>query len=226
VIWWLLRSALLSRVLRFAALMLMGLALAMSGCVALTTQTLQFAAYRTPGGGGGGAASGPFVPDVPPIPLDGAAGSSPPAASAPLPASDVPAPATSGNLSAVQRYQLALSVGFSPAEAVVALAVALAENGPGNPNAVNANRNKAGVITSYDLGIWQINDSHAAMAGGRANLFDPVINARVALALYRSGGWTQWCTFPGGCGGLPGVANFASLLAQAQAVAASFATGG
>jgi len=137
------------------------------------------------------------------------------------PVGDVPAPSSSGNLSAGQRYQLALSVGFSPAEAIIATAIALAENGPGDPNAVNHNRNG-----TDDVGIYQINDSHAAMAAGRQNLFDPVTNARVALALYRSGGWTQWCTFPGGCGGLPGAPNFASLLAQAQAVAASFAAGG
>jgi hypothetical protein len=136
---------------------------------------------------------------------------------------DVPAPlVSSGNFSAVQRYQLALSVGFTPAEAVMALAVALAENGPGNPNAVNQNKPPA----LPDYGLWQINGSHAAMAGGVQNLFDPVINARVALQLSRSGsGWLQWCTVPRGCGGLPGVPNFASLLAQAQAVAASLAAG-
>jgi hypothetical protein len=129
----------------------------------------------------------------------------------------------SGNLSAVQRYQLALSVGFSPAEAVMALAVTLAENGPGNPNAVNQNTPPA----LPDYGLWQINGTHAAMAGGVQNLFDPVTNARVSLALSRSGsGWLQWCTVPHGCGGLPGVPNFASLLAQAQAIAMSFAAGG
>ncbi len=124
-------------------------------------------------------------------------------------------PVAAGNLSATQRYQLALSVGFTRDEAVMALAVALAENGPGNPNAVNQNKPPA----LPDYGLWQINGIHAAMAGGVQNLFDPVINARVALALSRSGtGWLQWCTVPHGCGGLPGVPNFAGLLAQAQAV--------
>jgi hypothetical protein len=139
------------------------------------------------------------------------------------PMGDVPGPlVSSGNLSAAQRYQLALSVGFTPAEAVMALSVALAENGAGNPNAVNENKPPA----LPDYGLWQINGSHAAMAGGVQNLFDPVINARVALQLSRSGsGWLQWCTVPHGCGGLPGVPNFARLLAQAKAVAASLAAG-
>jgi hypothetical protein len=139
----------------------------------------------------------------------------------PAPMGDVPPPlASSGNLSAAQRYQLAPSVGFMPAEAVMALAVALAENAPGNPNAINQNTPPA----LPDYGLWQINGSHAAIAGGVQNLFDPVINARVALQLSHSGsGWLQWCTVPHGCGGLPGVPNFASLLAQAQTVAASFA---
>ena len=125
-------------------------------------------------------------------------------------------PSTSGSFSAAMRYQLALSVGFSPAEAVMAVAVSLAENFAGDPNAVNHNGGGRG----DDIGLWQINDAHAAMAGGRQNLFDPVVNARVALALSRSGsGWLQWCTVPHGCGGLPGVPNFSSLLTQAQAVA-------
>lgn len=131
-----------------------------------------------------------------------------------VPVTIAPAVAT-GNLSPTQRYQLALSVGFTRDEAVMALAVALAENGSGNPNAVNQNKPPA----LPDYGLWQINGIHAAMAGGVQNLFDPVINARVALQLSRSGtGWLQWCTVPHGCGGLPGVPNFASLLAQAQAV--------
>ncbi len=124
-------------------------------------------------------------------------------------------PVTAGNLSPTQRYQLALSVGFTRDEAVMALAVSLAENGPGNPNAINQNKPPA----LPDYGLWQINGIHAAMAGGVQNLFDPVTNARVTLALSRSGsGWLQWCTVPHGCGGLPGVPNFASLLAQAQTV--------
>lgn len=97
----------------------------------------------------------------------------------------------------------------------MALAVALSENAAGDPNAVNHNRN-----APDDIGLWQINASHAALAGGVQNLFDPVTNARVALALYRSGGWLQWCTVPGGCGGGPGSPNFAANLRRAQMIAA------
>lgn len=144
------------------------------------------------------------VPIGPPAPAPAAGG-------LPEPSISVPA----GFLSPADRFRLAIEVGFSPSEAVMALAVMLAENNPGDPNAVNHNKNG-----SDDIGIFQINDSHAAMAGGRQNLFDPVINARVALQLSRSGsGWLQWCTVPHGCGGGPGVPNFASLLSQAQAVA-------
>ena len=51
----------------------------------------------------------------------------------------------------------------------------------------------------------------------RAN--STMTNATVALRMLRAGGPKQWCTYPGGCGGLPGVPNFAILLAQAQAIA-------
>jgi Lysozyme like domain len=135
----------------------------------------------------------------------------------------VPAPATTGNVSAVQRYQLARSVGFSPVEAIMALAVMLAENNPGNPYAVNNNRPPA----LPDYGIAQINGIHCGDVGGDCTrLFDPVVNVQEMYRLWSRGGWLQWCTVPGGCNGLPGVPQFAALLAQAQAVAATFAAGG
>ncbi len=154
----------------------------------------------------------PKVNTVPPLSVP--VNSSPMSDTITVPVTIAPAVAP-GNLSPAQRYQLALSVGFTPSEAVMALAVALAENGPGNPNAVNQNKPPA----LPDYGLWQINGIHAAMAGGVQNLFDPIVNARVALQLSRSGtGWLQWCTVPHGCGGLPGVPNFANLLAQAQVI--------
>jgi hypothetical protein len=65
----------------------------------------------------------------------------PAAAPVAAPMSDVPAPlVSSGNLSAAQRYQLALSVGFAPAEAVMADTVCLMNMGEGSLQPPQASR--------------------------------------------------------------------------------------
>ncbi len=119
-----------------------------------------------------------------------------------------------GNYSMAQKYELFLSLGASISEAVLLNAICTAENGIGSPTAINHNR-----AAPDDVGLCQINVSHVpALAPSYESLEDPVINASVALRMLRAGGPKQWCTYPGGCGGLPGVPNFAGLLAQAQAV--------
>lgn len=128
----------------------------------------------------------------------------------------VVAPITSpGNYSMPQRYQLFISLGASVSEAVLLTAICTAENGSGSPTAINHNRS-----APDDVGLCQINASHVpALAPSYESLKDPVINASVALRMLRAGGPKQWCTYPGGCGGLPGVPNFSNLLGQAQAIA-------
>jgi len=118
-------------------------------------------------------------------------------------------------VSDAQRFVLALEAGFSHDEAITATAISIAEDGGGDPCAMSGRNNNG----SFDLGLWQINSAHWAEFGGNAALCVPINNARAALVLYRRGGWTQWCTYPGGCGGLPGAPNWASDLARARAVA-------
>jgi lysozyme-like protein len=117
--------------------------------------------------------------------------------------------------SPVDRYRLALDVGFTPGEALLATAISLSENASGNPALVSL-PNRGGTV---DIGLMQINSSHCGDAGGCEALKDPVVNMREALKLYRQGGWFLWCTFPGGCGGLPGSPNWLANLATATAVA-------
>jgi hypothetical protein len=82
---------------------------------------------------------------------------------------------------------LAASVGFpNPA---LAAAVAMAESG-GDPNAVGDD--------GTSLGLWQIHlPAHPEFAS--ENLFDPVTNARAALAISHGGAtWQPWSTFNSG----------------------------
>jgi len=125
-------------------------------------------------------------------------------------------PVAAGNYSMAQKHQLFLSLGATVPEAILLDAICTAENGAGSPTAINHNRNGL----PDDVGLCQINAMHVpALAPSYDSLKDPVINASVALRMLRSGGPKQWCTYPGGCGGGPGVPNFASLLAQAQMIA-------
>jgi len=78
-----------------------------------------------------------------------------------------------------------------------AAAIALAESG-GDPSATGHNKNG-----TTDIGLWQINSSHGALAS-----YDPIVNAQSAFALMneslRAGSprWAQWCTAygDGACG--------------------------
>lgn len=126
-----------------------------------------------------------------------------------------------GFVSDAQRYILARAAGFSAGEAIIATAISIAENGRGDPALPSApNRDR-----SIDLGLWQINSQHWAAYGGSQALIDPFNNARAAYSLYRSGGWTLWCTYPGGCGGGPGSPNWPQALVRARAAATSLPAG-
>jgi len=100
-----------------------------------------------------------------------------------------------GPVSDGQLYQLALSVGFTGNDAIMAVAVALAES-RGNPKATNANSNK-----STDYGLWQINSCHLHDGGAIPSdpnaLFDPVTNAKSAYQIWSVGhSWQPWSTYP------------------------------
>lgn len=116
-------------------------------------------------------------------------------------------------LSYAQLEGIWIQAGGDPAKAAVAAAVAMAESG-GNPNSHNGNAGTGD--DSY--GLWQIN-MLGSMGPERRNrynlpnnqaLFDPVTNARVAVAMSGNGNdWGPWTTFTSGAyrrylqGGVP-----------------------
>lgn len=91
-----------------------------------------------------------------------------------------------------QLKALWISAGGNATAAAVAAAVALAESG-GRPDAFNGNGGR-----SQDRGLWQINSVHGAQSS-----FDPMTNARAAVAISNNGtNWKPWCVAytDGACG--------------------------
>lgn len=101
-----------------------------------------------------------------------------------------------GGVSDVQRYLLAVGANFSPAEAVIATAISIAENGSGNPAALSG----LNFNNSRDLGLWQINSGWWPRFGGQAALTNPVTNAIAARYIYGVQGWCAWSTYEANCG--------------------------
>ena len=86
-----------------------------------------------------------------------------------------------------QLYELARSVGLSPARAVLAAAIAMAESG-GNPRAVSS---------TGDYGLWQIN--RATWGGSISQLQNPAYNAQQMAKISKKGkDWSPWSTFKNG----------------------------
>lgn len=124
-------------------------------------------------------------------------------------------------LSARQILDFAYAAGFTGADLVTAVAIALAESS-GDPTALNPNFWTLGQVMNngqrcgfsycgdYSLGLWQINmrpDMRAARLAAWSlpsldALYDPATNARVAYALYagRGGVFTDWATYNNGIG--------------------------
>lgn len=74
--------------------------------------------------------------------------------------------------------------GGSPAEAVMAASIAMAESG-GNQYAVSP---------TNDYGYWQINGSHGSQA-----TFNPIGNAKAAISISSDGtNWSPWSTYTSG----------------------------
>lgn len=90
---------------------------------------------------------------------------------------------------------LAESAGFSPADAKIMAAIAMAESG-GKSNAVNHNTNG-----TQDTGLWQINDVHAdgvPLAVFHVKMMNPVANASKAHDVFMSQGFHAWSTYNSG----------------------------
>lgn len=120
----------------------------------------------------------------------------------------------SGFVSDSQRYQLARFVGWNAADAVIAVAISIAENGSGNPAALSGT-NRDG---SRDLGLWQVNSGWWPQFGGAQALSQPLNNARAAFAIYGRQHWCAWSTYLASCG--PGhTGSYASFLSRARAAA-------
>lgn len=119
-----------------------------------------------------------------------------PAAALPITAPIGPMPGPQTIVSDVQRYLLAIGAGFSGNDAIIAVAVSIAENGSGNPSALSG-RNDNG---TFDLGLWQINSAWWPRFGGQAALTNPVNNVIAARYIWSVQGWCAWSTFESSCG--------------------------
>jgi hypothetical protein len=103
-----------------------------------------------------------------------------------------------------QIAQYALRAGFTPEQAVIAVAIALAESG-GSTAAVGDAQLRTDKWGS-SLGLWQIRSLNAPRpnVAGDANrdfrrLFDPAFNAQSAYAISGSGtNWNPWTVFKTG----------------------------
>lgn len=92
--------------------------------------------------------------------------------------------------------KLAYDVGITDAhELVIAVAVCLAES-QGFDRAYNDNENEQGVVTSRDVGLWEINIP-ASQIGSQVeeDLYDRENNAAAMYALYTKRGWQPWAAF-------------------------------
>lgn len=102
-------------------------------------------------------------------------------------------------ISDTQIAAVAINAGWTGNDAVIAVAVALAESG-GNTEATNSNTNG-----STDYGLWQMNTIHAGddSIGTGAGFFppgvgwkNPIQNALAAHSLQkRRGNWGDWTTY-------------------------------
>jgi LysM repeat protein len=89
--------------------------------------------------------------------------------------------AAQGSYSCSGLEQLWEQAGGSPAEALMAAEIAMAESG-GNANAISP---------TNDFGLWQINGSNGALA-----TLNPFQNAKSAVTLSNNGSnWNPWTTF-------------------------------
>lgn len=118
------------------------------------------------------------------------------------------------NLTPAQIYSYAVGAGFTPAQAVTATAVAMAESG-GNPAATAIVSNPApGNLPETSYGLFQINTLGNPQYAN-ADLTDPATNAAAAYAIFTAAGssWNPWGAYTNG--------SYAQYLSAAQALDAS-----
>lgn len=99
------------------------------------------------------------------------------------------------HLSYAQMEQVWIQAGGSKALAPLMAAIGEAESG-GWAGATNPTDN-GGTQTSW--GIWQIsNGTHSSPASGGQDVYDPVVNAKLAVQKYQSQGLGAWGTYTSG----------------------------
>ncbi len=111
--------------------------------------------------------------------------------------SRAPNAGSGGALTPQQIAGYAAAAGFSGADLVTAVAIALAESG-GNPSAYNPETAAGTPQGQGSYGLWQIYlYAHPEYQG--VNLFDPATNAGAAYAVYLgAGGFSPWSTYNSG----------------------------
>ncbi len=120
---------------------------------------------------------------------------------------------TPGFITDAQRYQLALAAGWSPAQAIIATAISIAENSSGSAAALSGTNFDG----SRDLGLWQINSGWWPQFGGHDALIVPINNARAGVVIFGRQGWCAWSTYEQSCGrGHTG--SYSAYLACARAI--------
>lgn len=122
---------------------------------------------------------------------------------------------SAGVVSDAERYQLARGAGWSAADAIVATAISIAEDGSGDPSALSG----ANFNGTRDFGLWQINSIHWAKCGGQAALAVPAVNAACAFGIFGPGrNWCAWSTYERSCG-LGHTGSYLAFLGRARAAA-------
>lgn len=131
---------------------------------------------------------------------------------APSPTDPLDLASIQGSVSDAQRFQLARTAGWAVEDAIIAVAISIAEDGSGNPAALSGLNSNG----SRDLGLWQINSQWWAQFGGQSALIDPWRNAQAAYYIKGRQGWCAWSTYLASCG--PGhTGSYAAYLARARA---------
>jgi hypothetical protein len=94
-------------------------------------------------------------------------------------------------LSPTEMAQVAYAAGFRGEDLAVMVAIGMGESG-GNSLAKNPNG-------EMSIGIWQINmNAHGSRFGSEQDLYNPIVNAQAAFALYQSSGFRPWTVYTRG----------------------------
>jgi hypothetical protein len=100
-------------------------------------------------------------------------------------------PAGVTTLNATQIAQVAYAAGFRGEDLSIMVAIAMGESG-GNIRAHNPKGEDS-------RGLWQINvAAHGGRFGDPENLYDPMVNAQAAFALYQERGFRPWTVYTRG----------------------------